>query len=180
MSKYVKKIGTDKTYKKPKITYQDKLTADEIADKLQGYEKVDDISEVPLNTHIRYFDTLPDGTQKFRTGGFLYNKQNPEQYVLLSNGKVTWPVQVNKTIFFRKMSHKDEISSIHALYKKKLQEKDSVIEKLKKYIKAKGLNDININGTTEKNNNSVKNPSIKNQTNINSKKSSGSKTSRKK
>lgn len=137
MSKYTKKLGSDKTYKRPKTTFQENLTANEIAEKLQGYEKVDNIEDVPLNTHIRYFTTKSDGTQVFRLGGFLFNKQNPEKYVMLNNGKNTWSVQVKGTVFFKKLSHKDELEAIHSLYKKKLAEKDLIIEKLKKYIKTK-------------------------------------------
>ena len=137
MSKHVKKLGTDKSYKRPKVTYQEQLTADEIAEKLQGYERVDDISEVPLNTHIRYFTTNKDGTQSFRTGGFLFNKQNAEKYIMLSNGKSVWSVQVKGAVFFKKMTHQDEIAALHSLYKKKLNEKDLVIKKLKKYIRDK-------------------------------------------
>lgn len=137
MSKHVKKLGSDRSYKRPKVTYQEQLTADEIAEKLQGYERVDDISEVPLNTHIRYFTTNKDGTQTFRTGGFLYNKNNAETYVMLSNGKNVWSVQVKGAVFFKKMTHHDEIAALHALYKKKLDEKELVIKKLKKYIRDK-------------------------------------------
>ncbi len=102
MSKYIKKLGSDKTYKRPKITYQEQLTADEIASKLQGYEKVDDIAEVPLNTHIRYFTTDKDGSQNFKMGGFLVNKQNPDKYIRLSNGKLSWSVQVADAVFLKK------------------------------------------------------------------------------
>ncbi|XWV25667.1 hypothetical protein QJ856_gp0086 [Tupanvirus deep ocean] len=137
MSKYVKKLGSDKTYKRPKKTFQETLSADEISKLLQGYEKVDDIAEVPLNTHLRYFKTNADGSQTFRTGGFLHNKQNPETFVMLSNGKQIWSVQTKGTVFFKKMSQKDEIAALHALYKKKLAEKDEVINKLKKYIRTK-------------------------------------------
>lgn len=137
MSKFVKKLGTDTSYKRPKVTYQEALTADEIADKLQGYEKVDDISEVPLNTHIRYFVKRKDGGQDFRTGGFLYNKQNPDRYIMLSNGKNIWSVQVKGTTFFRKLSQKEEIDAIRAKYENKLAEKDKIIKSLKKYIKSK-------------------------------------------
>ena len=139
MSKSVKKLGTDKSYKRPKVTYQEQLTAEEIAEKLQGYERVDDISEVPLNTHIRYFKTEKDGTQTFRTGGFLFNKQNADKYIMLTNVKNVWSVQVKNTVFFKKMSHKEEITAIHNLYKKKLAEKDAIIKKLKKYIKVKNI-----------------------------------------
>lgn len=137
MSKYVKKLGADKSYKRPKVTYQEKLSGDEIAEKLQGYEKVDNIADVPLNTHIRYFKKQPDGTQVFRTGGFLHNKQNADVYVMLSNGKSIWSVQVKDTIFFKKLSHNDEIAALHTLYKKKLDAKDKKIALLTKYIKSK-------------------------------------------
>lgn len=137
MSKYIKKLGTDKCYKRPKVTYQEKLTADEIADKLQGYEKVDDIAEVPLGTHMRYFKINPDGTQVFRMGGLLHNKLNADKYVMLSNGKNIWSVQIKDTVFFRKMSHKEEIEELRTQYEKKLAEKDAIIGKLKKYIRAK-------------------------------------------
>lgn len=137
MSKYVKKLGSDPSYKRPKTTYQEKLSLDDISEKLQGYEQVHDIAEVPLNTHIRYFVKQKDGTQTFRTGGFLSNKQNADKFVMLSNGKQGWSVQVKGTVFFKKMSQKDEIAAIHAQYKKKLDEKDEVIAKLKKYIKTK-------------------------------------------
>lgn len=137
MSKYVKKLGSDKSYKRPKTTYQEKLTVEQIEDKLQGYEKINDIAEVPLNTHIRYFIKQKDGTQLFRTGGFLHNKQNSEKYIMLNNGKNIWSVQVANTIFFKKMSQKDEISTLHRHYKKKLEEKDKQIKKLEKIIKNK-------------------------------------------
>ena len=137
MSKYTKKIGSDKSYVRPKITYQEKLTEDEISDKLQGYAKVDNIADVPINTHLRYISTQPDGSQVFRTGGFLQNKQNADIYVMLQNGKVSWSVQTADTVFFRKMSQKEEISAIREQYEKKLLEKDQIIDKLKTYIKAK-------------------------------------------
>ena len=135
MSKYAKKLGSDKNYKRPKTTYQEQLTADEIAEKLQGYERVDDISEVPLNTHIRYFTTLSDGSQAFRLGGFLHNKNNADTYIILNNNKNMWSVQVKGTIFYKKLSHKEEIEALHEMYKKKIHEKDAIIQKLKKYIK---------------------------------------------
>lgn len=137
MPKYTQKLGTDKSYKRPKVTYQEKLTADEIAEKLQGYVKVDDIADVPVGTHIRYFKINPDGSQMFRMGGLLQNKLNADKYVMLSNGKNTWSVQVKDTVFFRKMSHKEEIEALRAHYEKELEKKDAVISKLKKYIQAK-------------------------------------------
>lgn len=134
MSKKIEKLGSDKSYKRPKITYQEQLTGDEIQEKLSGYVKVDNIADVPLNTHIRYFIINDDGSQSFRLGGFLHRKDNADVYVRLSNGKNTWSVQVANAIFYKKISHKEEIESIHAMYKKKLKEKDEIIKKLKREL----------------------------------------------
>jgi len=140
MSRYVKKLGTDTTYKRPKVTYQETLTPEKIQKMLEGYVKVDDISEVPLNTHVRYFQKQPDGSQLFRTGGFLHNKTNPEVYVMLSNGQSIWSVNVETATFFRKLSAKEEIKALHNMYQKQLAEKDDIIEKLKTFIR-KNLGD---------------------------------------
>ena len=48
------KLGED-NYKRPKKTYTDKLTDDDIKAKLEDYVEVNDISMVPLNSHVRYF-----------------------------------------------------------------------------------------------------------------------------
>ncbi|KAL0491028.1 hypothetical protein AKO1_002665 [Acrasis kona] len=114
MSKFVKKLGSDASYKKPKITYQETLSTHDISEKLQGYVKVEDISDVALNTHLRYFVKNKEGGQDFRTGGFLHNKQNSDKYVMLSNGKNVWSVQIKGATFFRKLSHKEEIDVIHS------------------------------------------------------------------
>lgn len=135
MSKFTKKLGDDKTYARPKVTHTEKLSGDEIAEKLEGYEKVDNIAEVGINTHLRYFTTT-NGEQLFRMGGFLHNKNNADTYVVLTNGKNTWSVQVKGTIFFKKLSHDEETKRIHALYKKKLTDKEAYINALIKYINA--------------------------------------------
>ena len=137
MSKKTKKLGTDKNYKRPKVTYQEKLTKEEIKEKLEGYVKVTDLKEVPLNTHMRYFIIQDDGKKLFRTGGFLINKIDYKKYVIISNGGFSWSVQVKNTIFFRKMDHQEEIEHIHKMYEQKLKEKDKEIKKLKAYIKKK-------------------------------------------
>ncbi|MEM0354235.1 MAG: hypothetical protein QXW79_01500 [Thermoplasmata archaeon] len=134
MSRYIRKLGSDRNYKRPEVTYQEQLSAEEIAEKLQGYERVDNIEEVPLNTHIRYFITKKDGTQLFRMGGFLHNKRNADKYIMLTNGKDVWSVQVKDAVFFRKLSHQEEINALHAYYKKKLKKKDRVIKELKKIV----------------------------------------------
>lgn len=128
MSKFAKKIGSDKSYVRPNKTYQEKLTPEQIAEKLEGYEKVKDIADVPLNTHIRYFKINKDKSQKYCNGGFLHNKSNPDKFIMLSNGTLIWSVQTKSSIFFKKISRKEEIDAIHQDYANK-------IDKLKRYIK---------------------------------------------
>lgn len=131
MFKYSKPLGADKAYKRPEITYQEQLSKEEIMEKLKGYIKVIDIKEVPINTHLRYFIMGPDGKPVFRTGGLLYNKLNADIYVVLTNGKKSWSVQIKNTVFYKKMSHTEELASMERKYNKKLEEKNETINDLK-------------------------------------------------
>ena len=132
MSLKPKKLGTDKNYVKPKVTFQEGLTNEEIQELLSGYVQVDNISEVPIDTHVRYFVNDKKNGSKFRMGGFLHNKKNADTYVVISNGKNKWTVQVKDTYFFKKMSHAEEIESIHKLYKKKIDKLEKKIKLLQK------------------------------------------------
>jgi hypothetical protein len=102
-----KRISKD-DYKRPKHTIQDKMTEEEIEEKLEDYIEIEDIFKVPLNSHIRYYTLIPgkDGEIKkaFRLGGQLKNKDNADKYIILSNGKVTWTVQMDTSILYRKMT----------------------------------------------------------------------------
>lgn len=133
MSKNYKKLGTDSNYKKPKVTYQDQLTVEEIKEKLQGYIRVDDLEEVPIDTHLRYFVKDESG-EKFRLGGFLKNKRECHKYVMLSNGTDCWPVQVKNAIFYRKMSHSEEINYLELKYLNKIAKMEEVIHNLSKKL----------------------------------------------
>ena len=138
------RLGSD-DYQRPKKTLQDKLTADEIKDKLKEYVEVEDISQVSLNTHLRYFtEKIDEKTKKktkaFRLGGFLVNKNNYEKYVILSNvpdtgvinsNKKTWSVNTQKSIFYRKQT----IDEIKEDYKDELEELYDEVDNLKKKIK---------------------------------------------
>lgn len=152
------------TYKKTK-TYQAQLTKDQIIEKLDGYVKVDNIMDVELDTHVRYFENK-NGKAMFRLGGFVKSIAN--DFVYLSNGKNNWRTPTADTIFFRKekssnvklvtksntksntkSSTKSNTKSkdvelehlstdndnIQEKYEKKMKEKDKIIEKLQMYIK---------------------------------------------
>lgn len=103
MSKSVNKLRSNRSYELPKITHKEQLTTNEITEELQGYEKVDNISEVPLSTHIKYFKIEKDGTYSFRTGGYLFNKTNANEYIYLSNNQNSWVVSSSDAIFYRKI-----------------------------------------------------------------------------
>jgi phage terminase large subunit-like protein len=80
------------------------MSTDEINEKLDGYQQVKNISEVPLNVRLRYFTINPDGTKVSRAGGFLKNKTNADVYVILNNGRNDWSVSTKNTIFYQKIS----------------------------------------------------------------------------
>ena len=82
-------------------TVQESLSPDEIKKMLIEYILVDDIDKVPLGTHIRYFSEQ-NGKKMFRLGGNL--TKIDIEYIVLSNGKVTWSVQKATSTFFKKMS----------------------------------------------------------------------------
>ncbi len=105
------RLTNDNNYKKVGKTFQESLSPNEIKEKLENYKRVEDISSVPLNTHIRYFtNDKKTGKKHFRLGGFL--TKIDKDYVVLSNGKLSWSVQNNTSIYFAKSSVNDQIQSL--------------------------------------------------------------------
>lgn len=125
-----RRISNDKTYVKPKKTLQEKMTIDEINAALEDYVQVDDISTVPLKSHLRYYIT-ENGVKKFRLGGFLSMKEKPDEYVILTNNKLSWSVDTKKATFFKKMTVKD----IKEEFSTEIKSKDARIEKLMKMLR---------------------------------------------
>lgn len=138
--KFTKRLTRDTQYFRPSQTYQETLTNQDIKDKLKDYKKVVDIKTVSLGTHIRYFSVDSKTKEKtFRLGGSL-TKIDPEgKYVVLSNGTVSWSVQIPHAIFFQKLSEtelKDELKK--EIKKEMMTETHSPnedVEILKKEIK---------------------------------------------
>lgn len=128
-----------------KKTFTSNLTKNEINEKLQDYKLVDDISKVPLGTHLRYF-IIKDGNKLFRMGGNLKRNLDLPKFVVLVNALGTeWTVQIKDTTFYKKMSineikeeYDDIIKELHEKikkYKSKIDEKDKVIFELQETIK---------------------------------------------
>ena len=133
MNNREKRISHD-TYVRPKKTYQDKLSAEEIKEKLEDYIQVNKITDIPIDTHVRYFSIVKSGkkTKKiFRMGGFLKRKDNTNKYVILTNGRTSWSVQTESTIFFRKMN----INEIKGQYEDEIDEMEAIIKKQKTEIR---------------------------------------------
>lgn len=122
-------------YQRPDKTLQDKLTDEDVAQLLQDYKPVDDLFKVPVGSHLRYFTVRKDAAgvvkKMFRFGGLLQNKDNADKYVVLGNGKITWSVQTKTAIFYKKMSFEE----LKEEYSKQLEEKDELIDKLKRRLK---------------------------------------------
>jgi hypothetical protein len=128
----MQKISKD-GYTRPKHTIQDKMTEEEIEEKLADYLEVEDIKKVPIGTHIRYYTLVPDKDsgeikKAFRLGGQLHNKDNADKYIILSNGKITWTVQTDTSILYRKMT----IDEIKDDYESIIKELEDEVAQLKK------------------------------------------------
>jgi hypothetical protein len=119
-------IGEEK-----KKTFTENLTKEEINEKLEDYKLVDDISKVPLDTHLRYF-VKKNNEMLFRMGGNLKRNLDLPNFIVLKNAIGTeWSVQVKDTIFYKKMS----IKEIKEEYDGIISDLHNKIKKLKTKIK---------------------------------------------
>lgn len=130
MSKYTSKLSNSENYNRPKQTFTDKLSKNDIIAKLEDYKKTD-IDKIPLGSHVRYFSIDKDGNKLFRMGGQLTKNDGLPNYVILSNGQKSWSVQSGGTTFFKKMSN----SEMKHEYETKLLEKDKKIKELLTLVK---------------------------------------------
>jgi hypothetical protein len=130
-TKYAKKNYEKKETKKPvgekKKTQTDNLTKDEIKKLLEDYNEVDDINDVPIGTHMRYF-TLVNGENKFRMGANLKIIDSAKGFVMLRNAVgYEFSVQLKGTTFFKKMTMTD----IKSEYDKLIADLNDKVKKLK-------------------------------------------------
>jgi pentapeptide MXKDX repeat protein len=118
-------------YSRPEITFTDQLSKEQIEEKLEDYIKVDDISKIPLGVHLRYF-TNKDNKLNFRMGGILHKNTGLPKYVILKSAtNAQWSVQIENTIFYKKMT----IVEIKDEYEKIISELIQKNKKLKDKIK---------------------------------------------
>lgn len=109
----------DRPFERPPITFQDKLTDEQIHEMLNDYTSVKDLTAVPLQTHLRYFKYEERNGEKkrsFRVGGKLIKKDADGRYVVLSNGQHSWSVTVDSATFFRPLT----VGEVKQRYEKKI------------------------------------------------------------
>lgn len=124
----MQRLGKD-NYDKKTLSATDKLSPDDIQDLLEDYNEAN-ITTIPINTHIRYFQKI-NGKPKFRMGGFLSNNSGLPKYVVLNNGKKSWSVQIKEgTIFYQKMT----LNEIKNEYEERIDELEDKIKELTIYI----------------------------------------------
>jgi hypothetical protein len=124
-------------YRKTGNEVQSNLTQEDINLLLEEYEEVNDVTtELKTGIHIRYYSLVKDKKKRgelkrmFRLGGTII-KIDPEfKYVVLTNGKLSWCVQLDNTIIYKKMSIKD----IKNFYENELDDKDNIIKQKDKKI----------------------------------------------
>jgi hypothetical protein len=120
-----------KGYDRPKSTFTDNLTKEDVEKKLEDYQKVDDITQIPIGTNLRYF-TKKDDELVFRMGGNLKSNNGLPKFVILKNAVgVEWSVQVEGTIFYKKMT----VQEIKDEYEEIIKELNGKIKKLKERVK---------------------------------------------
>jgi hypothetical protein len=134
-------------YNKPQKTFTERLTKKEIEDYMTDYEKTD-IKKIKLGSHVRYFEKVNED-MKFRIGGNLIINNGLPKYVILTNGKTNWSVQVKDCIFFAKLNYDkikiefdEQIENLNfevAELKSEIRKKDDICKDLsksqKKYLK---------------------------------------------
>lgn len=128
MSATTKKRISQDEYQRPIQTYTEKLTRNDIKNKLEDYIKIDNIKDLKVGQHIRYFIKSDDETLKFRSGGTIIKIDKMYKYIVLTNSKLTWSVQVQNSVLFRKLT----VQELKDEFKKKLDDITSENEKIKK------------------------------------------------
>lgn len=122
-------------YKRPKKTFQETLSADEIKKQLEHFKKVSNPALIPINAFVKYFAHDNDGNKKFRIGGVVKKNNTDNKYLILQSSKASWSVQYNNNTFFVKLSDnelKTEFKDELKHYKKKIQKLEDIIHKYEK------------------------------------------------
>lgn len=108
------------------------LSYDEIKNKLINYEQIDDTASLVHGNKIKYFEILDNGKYKFKLGGCVIVNKHPV-YIVLTNGKTSWSVQLENHIIFREI----DIDTVRLKYEEIIKKKDKQIAELVYLLKNK-------------------------------------------
>jgi len=127
---------TSTIYLRPEITYQERLTNNDIKEKLKDYIIVENVNSVEIGTHLRYFSfDNTTKTKKFRLGGNLCKIDNLGRFLTLTNGQIKWSVQIPNTIFYKKLSNEEYKEELKKEIMTELESDNKDLNKAKKLIK---------------------------------------------
>lgn len=127
------------SYKRPNKTFQDNLSQEDIIKYLKDYAPVKNVYDLPINTHIRYFVTK-NGKKDFRMGGYISKMDPIKGYIMLTNGKINWSVQVKDSEIFYKLEIDDirnEYEEKIKKYKRKIRKLEETLQEIIKKLKSK-------------------------------------------
>jgi hypothetical protein len=121
------------TFDRPAKTYQENLTKQQIKEQLKDYKEVNDITMLSIGCHTRYFTTDPKTKVKlFRLGGII-NKIDPEyRFIILTNGTVSWSVQIANTTFWKKLTESEYKEELKEEIRKEIMTEDAPTHTLEK------------------------------------------------
>lgn len=139
----------DNNEQKKQITFKpiDLLTAEQIKEKLYNYEQVDryDIENLFPGTRIQYFEIMENNKFRFKPGGIITINGYPN-YLVLTNGRKSWSVQLVNHIIFKEQSVDLIVKKYIDIINQKNQEIDHLISliktqkrKLREYEKIKKI-----------------------------------------
>ena len=141
-NKTIRLGGANDNYIRPEKTYQQNLNEKQIKEKLMEYKRIDlteNSKNIPLNSHIRYFNITDNNQKQFRLGGYLKKVDLDKRYCVLTNNKQSWCVNLDRSILFKKIDYSDykNILEENSYLKSKLAETKDANSKLKNYINSK-------------------------------------------
>lgn len=105
------------------------LSADEIRERIKNHEQIQNPSDLRYGDRIQYFEILQNNEYKYKIGGTLIINKSPD-YIVLTNGKKNWSVQLKQHIIFREIS----VDKLREHYERLLGDKNRTIEELKYLI----------------------------------------------
>lgn len=114
------------------------LSKDEINTLLEDFIEIENIFDVKLGTFLRYFTinyVNGEPLKEFRLGGYLHKLF--KDYIVLTNGRTTWSVQIADSIFYRELTKdeiKDEYEELLDEYEKEIMDLKHINKKLYKKL----------------------------------------------